>query len=223
MEFKDYADRELLVLAVADRIASDLRQHLDHNERAAIALAGGTTPGPIFDDLCAVDLDWDRVNVMATDERWVPTDHDRSNAKLIRERLLVEMASKAKFEPFYRESLEPEAAAKAVSVVVDATCPLAVVLLGMGEDMHTASLFPGTDGLQDALSADAPALVVQRPQSQPEPRISLSAQLLNGAINKHLVIFGESKRIAFERALGLSAAEAPIKAVLTEATVHWAP
>lgn len=223
MEFKEYADRELLVLAVADRIAGDLRQHLDHNDQAAIALAGGTTPGPIFDDLCAVDLDWDRVNVMASDERWVPTDHERSNAKLIRERLLVEKAAKANFLPFYREGLEPEAAAAVVSAEVDPTCPLAVALLGMGEDMHTASLFPGTAGLLDALSADAPALVVLRPDSQPEVRMSLSAQVLNGAINKHLVIFGEGKRAALDRALGLPPEEAPIQAVLSEASVHWAP
>ena len=223
MEFKEYADRELLVLAVADRIASDLRQHLDHNDQAAIALAGGTTPGPIFDDLCAVDLAWDRVNVMASDERWVPTDHERSNAKLIRERLLVEHAAKAEFLPFFREGLTPEAAAEKVSAEVDATGPLAVALLGMGEDMHTASLFPGTAGLEAALSADAPALVVLRPDSQPEVRMSLSAQVLNGAINKHLVIFGEGKRAALDRAVSLPPEEAPINAVLSEATVHWAP
>ena len=223
MEFKEYADRELLVLAVADRIASDLRTHLDHNEKAAIALAGGTTPGPIFDDLCAVDLDWDRVNVMASDERWVPTDHARSNAKLIGERLLVEKAEKANFLPFYREGLTAEAAAAQVAAEVDATCPLAVALLGMGEDMHTASLFPGTEGLIGALSADAPALAVLRPDSQPEVRMSLTSRVLNGAINKHLVIFGEGKRAALDRARSLPPEEAPIHAVLSEATVHWAP
>lgn len=223
MELKEYADRELLVLAVADRIASDLKQHLDHNDSAAIALAGGTTPGPIFDDLCAVEMDWDRVRIMASDERWVPQDHDRSNAKLIRARLMVEQASRATFLPFYQDGQTPEEAAADLSERVDAEGPLAVALLGMGEDMHTASLFPGTDGVLEALASDAPALAVLRPDSQPEVRMSLTARVLNGAIKKHLVIFGEGKRAALERALTLPYEQAPIHAVLSEATVHWAP
>lgn len=223
MNFNEYADREMLVLAVADRIASDLKSHLLHNETASIALAGGTTPGPIFDDLCAVDLDWGNITVMASDERWVPTDHERSNAKLISERLLVNKASAAQFLPFYREGLSPEDAAAEVGKTIHAHRPLTVVLLGMGEDMHTASLFPGSPELSGALAGNAPELAVMRPDSQPEVRISLTAPVLNGAMAKHLVIFGASKREALERAQTLPPDEAPINAVLQEAEVHWAP
>jgi 6-phosphogluconolactonase len=89
--------------------------------------------------------------------------------------------------------------------------------------MHTASLFPGVDGLEAALAPNAPILAVMRPDSQPEPRISLSARVLDAAISKHLVIYGDAKREALERAKSLPPEEAPIQAVLSEMTVHWAP
>lgn len=223
MNIKEYPDRDMLALAVADRLAGDLNNHLLHHDTAALAVAGGTTPGPIFDDLCAADLDWSRVTVMASDERWVPVDHERSNARLIRERLMVNRAEKAELLSYYQEGKTPEEAAAELSPKVGAHRPLAAVLLGMGEDMHTASLFPGAPGLEDALAADAPELVVVRPDSQPEVRFSLSAPVLNGALAKHLVIFGEAKRAALEVARTLPPEDAPIAAVLSECNVHWAP
>lgn len=223
MNFNTYADRELLIISVADAIAAALKARLRNNKQASIALAGGTTPGPIFDELCAVDMDWANICVMASDERWVPQDHERSNAKLIRERLLTQYAASADFLPFFREGHTPEAAAQALSAIVKPHAPLTVALLGMGEDMHTASLFPGTAGLNEALNDTAPDVMVLRPDSQPEVRLSLSAPILNGALSKHLVIFGEAKKEALERALTLTPQEAPISAVLHETHVHWAP
>ncbi len=223
MNFNTYADREILTLAVANEIATTLKTQLQSQEQASIALAGGTTPGPIFDELCAVEMDWSSVSVMASDERWVPQGHERSNAKLIRERLLVQNAAAANFIPFFREGHTPETAAEELCSVVKPYRPLTVALLGMGEDMHTASLFPGTSGLAEALHDAAPEVMVLRPDSQPEVRMSLSAPVLNGALAKHLVIFGEAKKDALERALTLSPQEAPISAVLHETQVHWAP
>ncbi|WP_293574282.1 6-phosphogluconolactonase [Phaeobacter sp.] len=223
MNISEYADRDMLAIDVANQLAGDLKTHLLHHDRASFAVAGGTTPAPIFDDLCAADIEWDRVQVMATDERWVAPDHDRSNARMIRDRLLVERASAATFLPFYRAGQAPENALAELAAEVDADLPLSVVLLGMGDDMHTASLFPGVAGLDAALASDAPLLAVMRPDSQPEPRISLTARVLDAAIAKHLVIFGDRKREALERALTLPPEEAPIQAVLSEMTVHWAP
>ncbi|UWS77933.1 6-phosphogluconolactonase [Phaeobacter sp. G2] len=223
MNISEYPDRDMLAIDVANAIAGDLKMHLLHHDIAALAVAGGTSPAPIFDDLCAADLDWKRVNVMATDERWVALESDRSNARLIRERLLTDRASAAHFLPFHVPAREPEEVLAEVEAQIAPNLPLSVVLLGMGEDMHSASLFPGVEGLEQALAADAPILCVLRPDSQPEPRVSLSAPVLNGALSKHLVIYGEAKRRALEKALSLPPEQAPIQAVLTEMRVHWAP
>jgi 6-phosphogluconolactonase len=92
----------------------------------------------------------------------------------------------------------------------------------MGADMHTASLFPGADRLAEALSDQAPILMALRADAAGEPRITLTAPVLKGAMTTHILITGPEKRAALERAQGLTPAEAPVKAVLANATVHWA-
>jgi 6-phosphogluconolactonase len=223
MKFNEYPDQEMLAIEVAQRIAGDLETHLLHHDTASLAVAGGSTPAPIFDDLCAASIDWERVRVMATDERWVPSDSDRSNARMIRERLMTGPAAAARFLPFYVPDRAPEDVLAEVESLVSPELPISVALLGMGEDMHTASLFPGVKGLEAALADSAPTLAVMRPDSQPEGRISLTAPVLNGAMAKHLVIFGEAKRKALDRAISLPPEEAPVQAILSGTQVHWAP
>ena len=87
MKIVEYPDSEMMMIDLADTLASELKNALLVNDFASFAVPGGTTPGPIFDSLCAVDLDWARVHVMLTDERWVPETSDRSNTKLLRQRL----------------------------------------------------------------------------------------------------------------------------------------
>jgi len=223
MNFNEYADRDMLAIEVANEIAGDLETHLLHHDSASLAVAGGTTPAPIFDSLCAADLAWERVHVMATDERWVAAESERSNARLIRERLLTDRAASARFLPFHIPAREPEEVLAEVESQITTELPISVLLLGMGEDMHTASLFPGVEGLEQALASNAPVLSVLRPSSQPEARVSLSAPVLNGALAKHLVIYGQAKKEALDRALSLPPEQAPIQAVLTETKIHWAP
>lgn len=223
MNLIDYPDQDMMMLDLADQLASELVMTLEHEERAALAVPGGTTPGPIFDALCAADLDWARVDVMLTDERWVPENHPRSNTALLRERLLTSRAAKANLIPLYGATETPEDSLDALGGVVEEALPLSVLLLGMGEDMHTASLFPGADRLKDALSAHAPALLPMRAPGAAEPRITLTARVLNSAVNKHLVITGQKKRDALAAAMEADdAMEAPVKAVLNDITVHWA-
>lgn len=221
MKLVEYADREMLAIDLANELAGDLKNCLLVHPWASFVVPGGTTPGPIFDSLCAADLDWDRVHVMFSDERWVPEDHDRSNARLLKERLFVDRAAAAQFVPFHVPGETPETAAPALSVKLADEMPISLLLLGMGADMHTASLFPGADGLAQMLAADAP-LVVPVTVAGQEPRISFSGPALAGAMAKHLVIFGNDKRAALERARSLDALEAPIAAVLDGLTVHWA-
>ncbi|EBA07350.1 6-phosphogluconolactonase [Sagittula stellata E-37] len=221
-EFFEYPDREMLSIELAQRLAGDLRLALQHEDRAALVVPGGTSPGPIFDDLCAADLDWSRVDVLLGDERWVPEDSPRSNTALIKSRLLVDRAAKARFLPLYAPFDAPEDALEDLSAPIADVLPLAVVLLGMGTDMHTASMFPEADRLEEALKPDAPILMAMRAPGAPEPRITLSAHVLNGAMSKHVLIYGEEKRAVLESARGKPALEAPINAVLDEAKVHWA-
>ncbi|WP_424986538.1 6-phosphogluconolactonase [Microbulbifer sp. S227A] len=222
MNIVEYADRELAAIDLANTLAGDLESVLLTHDRASLAVPGGTTPGPIFDALCAADLDWSRVHVFATDERWVPLDDPRSNAGLIASRLLTGRAAAATMLPFYAPAPEPDEVLPDIAAGLEPELPISVLLLGMGQDMHTASLFPGVDGLQAALADDAPILSILRPDTVPETRVSLSAHVLNGAMSKHLVVFGADKRAALEKAQGLAPEQAPIRAVLDEMTIHWA-
>ncbi|WP_417741162.1 6-phosphogluconolactonase [Salipiger sp.] len=221
-EFKEYPDREMLAMDLANQIAGELRAALSHQDRAALAVPGGTSPGPVFDTLCAADLDWARVDVMLTDERWVPESSERSNTRLLRERLLTDRASAARLLPLYADAETPEERLAELADGIAPALPLAVVLLGMGADMHTASIFPEADKLEEALAGNAPILLPMRAPGAPEPRITLSAQVLDGALKKHVVIYGTEKREVLQNARGRAPIDAPINAVLDEAVVHWA-
>lgn len=222
MNFVEYPDFDMLCIDLANKLAGELSTALQHEERIAFGVPGGTTPGPVFDDLCAADLDWSRVDVVLTDERWVPADHPRSNTRLIRERLLVNRAADARMLPMYAPAHTPDEVLAEIESMIAPELPLAVLLMGMGADMHVASLFPGMPGLGAALDPHAPILVPARAPDSDEARLSLSARVLDGALSKHLVIKGAEKRAALETAMHATPDEAPVRAVLTGTTVHWA-
>ena len=222
MKFVAYPDRELLMLGLADAIASALAETLNGQGRASLSVPGGTTPGPVFDILSGVGLDWANVAVFLNDERWVGEDSPRSNTRLLRQRLLVDKAAAATLVPLYAEAAEPEAVLGTLAAGIEPHLPISVLLLGMGTDMHTASLFPGADRLADALAANAPVLLPMRAEAAGEPRITLTAPVLAGAMHIHILITGAEKRAAIEKAAGLPALEAPVRVVLDNATVHWA-
>lgn len=222
MTLIEYADSEMMAIDVANVLAGELGEALRHRDRATLIVPGGSTPGPIFDDLCAADLDWSRVDVMLSDERWVPEDHPHSNARMLRERLLVDRAAAATFLPLYAHGDDPEAVLADVEAMLEPHLPATVALLGMGADGHVASLFPRGDNLRLGLHAEAPILVSMRAEGLEETRVSLSARVLREALSLHLVVMGDDKRAALERARDLPPEEAPVAAVLEEAVVHWA-
>ncbi|KAA9008940.1 6-phosphogluconolactonase [Histidinibacterium aquaticum] len=221
MELKEYPDAEMMMMDIADMLASELRAALAGHDHASLAVPGGSTPGPIFDSLCATHLDWSRVHVMLTDERWVPEDHERSNTRLVRQRLLTDRAAEAKYIPLYLPADQPEDRLAEIEESLKPELPLSVLVLGMGSDMHTASIFPGADRLEDALTGDD-LVVPMRAPGAPEPRVTLSAKVLRDAMSTHIVITGSEKREALERARTLKPQEAPVAAVLRDAVVHWA-
>lgn len=222
MKLQTYPDREFLMLGLANVIAGQLADFLRREGRASLSVPGGTTPGPIFDTLSGVDLDWAKVAVILNDERWVPEDSPRSNTRLLRERLLKGKAAAAHLVPLYAKAATPEEKLSELAEGIAPHLPLSVLLLGMGADMHTASLFPGADRLAEGLAGDAPVLLPMRAEAAGEPRITLTAPVLKGAMNIHILITGAEKRAALDRALTLPPSEAPVRAVLDNATVHWA-
>lgn len=222
MKLVEYPDREALFLGLASRLAADLAEAVQMNGHASFSVPGGTTPGPVFDTLSGADLAWDRIAVFLNDERWVAEDSPRSNTRLIRERLLRGPAHRARLVPLYAPAETPEAMLPALSDGIAPHLPISVLLLGMGADMHTASLFPGADHLAQALAPDAPILMALRADAAGEPRITLTARVLRDALRTHILITGQDKREALIRAQTLPVELAPVRAVLPHATVHWA-
>lgn len=215
MKFFEYADRDMMMIDLANQLVGELNECLMVHEHASFAVPGGSTPGGVFDVLCGADIDWARVHVMLNDERRVAPDHERSNERLLRERLLIDRAQNATYV-----SIRPDGD---TLPDISAELPLSVLLLGMGSDMHTASLFPGAGDLHAALASNAPDLMFVDAPDGLEPRITMSGRVLTGAMSTHILIAGQEKREALERAVGKNPEVAPIAAVLGNAKVHWAP
>lgn len=223
MEFVTYQSASELARLLADQITRELVQFIDENERASLCLPGGSTPGPVFDLLAQADIAWEKVAVFLNDERWVDKSSPRSNSRLLDERFFVHKASKARRVALYAPALKPEERLDELCANLRPYLPISVLLLGMGEDMHTASLFPEADCLTQALAPDAPILMAMRAKAAQEPRITITAPFLKAAKNIHLMIIGEKKRMALENALTLCDELAPVRVVLDRAIVHWAP
>lgn len=212
---QDYPDRDTLMRSLAELVADQLRAAHATKQRASLAVPGGTTPGPFLTALSEADLVWSEIDVIPTDERQVNELSHRSNARLIRETLLRNAAESAHFIPLQDGRHR-----------VERILPLDVLVLGMGADMHTASLFPGAPQLGAALAEGAPALMEIAPPSQPEKRITLTGPVIAGASVIHVLITGADKIAALETALQDGpVAAAPIRVALTApcpVTVHYA-
>jgi 6-phosphogluconolactonase len=222
MKLIPYPDRDLLMIDLADKLASELGDFTRREGRASFCVPGGSTPGPVFDYLSAADLDWADITVFLNDERWVPEDSSRSNTTQLKARLMQNHAAAAQFVPFYTGDTTPQQGAAKVTQALAPHLPISVLLLGMGADMHTASLFPGAAELAAGLSAHAPNALAVTPPGALEPRLTLSGPVLQAALNIHILIVGNDKKAALERAQELPSEQAPIAAVLENATVHWA-
>lgn len=221
MDLIEYPDREMMYMSLANRIAGQLSQHLRVQDRASLCVPGGSTPAPVFDMLSGSELDWPRVAVFLNDERWVDGEHRRSNSRLLHRHLLQGKAQAARYIDLYTGDAEPDQAVPGLAEMIAAQLPITVLVLGMGTDMHTASLFPSASETVLALAPDAPPVMAIH-SVKDEPRITLTAPALHNALNTHLLITGADKREALERAQKLDPTEAPIREFLGDITVHWA-
>ncbi|MGP1665226.1 MAG: 6-phosphogluconolactonase [Rhodanobacter sp.] len=226
-----FTERRAQSTALATRIADRLRRALDQRGSASLAVSGGSTPKDFFGRLSVEAMDWSRVHITLVDERWVPDTDERSNARLVQSVLLQNAAAAAQFVPLYTGAATPEAGLADVSARVAALPrPCDAVVLGMGEDGHTASFFPQGDHLAEALDLDATALVwPMRAQAAGEPRITLSLSALLNTHALYVLVTGARKRDMLANArLGLGEArDYPITAVLTQprvpVAVYWSP
>ena len=217
--------RQRLAAQLAEAVAEALRADLATQERALLVVSGGSTPVPFFEALAACDLPWARIDVTLADERWVPESAPDSNARLVREHLLQGPAAVATFVPLTTGHQTPEQGAEEVAERVNGLAwPASMVILGMDGDGHTASLFPDSQELALALATEASVVAVRTP-SQPQPRITLSADRLHQARRHVLHITGGDKRAVLAQAFaGDDTRELPIRAFLAcPLAVYWAP
>jgi len=217
---RDFADGEVLAPELAEWTAERLRAGIAARGAALLVVSGGMTPARFFDALSTIPLDWTRVAITLADERRVADNSPRSNARLVREALLRNHAAVASFTPLADSRLTEDQELVAASArLARLPLPADVVLLGMGEDGHTASWFPGAEGVSEAMDIGARQLVATiETLSAGEPRLTLTGRVILRARAIALQIEGEGKLRAFADALEPGPEEAmPIRAVLRRA------
>lgn len=227
--FHAHPDEDAWTAGATLAIAYALGETLRERERARLLLSGGGTPAPVYRELAETDLDWPRIDVGLVDERWVQPDDPDSNARLIRETLLRRRAAAAPFHGLTRAGQGIDESVRAANVHAHRAAD--VVVLGMGEDGHTASLFPRMRGFDEAIASPSAYVAVDAGgcpgAGRLARRISLTPAGLAPSHARFLLIRGASKRALFERAAdGDDVQELPVRlAFLTPGAplqVHWA-
>lgn len=199
-KLNEFDSREKLVDALAQRVASDLKEAIELKGFATLVVSGGSTPVNFFNKLSQSKIAWEKVRVTLVDERWVETTSDKSNEKLVRDNLLKNYAKTARFIPLKNDALKAKDGVVSLEVMLKGlSVELDVVVLGMGLDAHTASFFPNSNGLKFALSTNdlccATTAVLE-----PKERMTLTRSFLLGAKDLILHIEGKDKKEVFDKA-----------------------
>jgi 6-phosphogluconolactonase len=229
-EWWDYENVEEMADAVAGDIGFIIESALDARAASLIAVPGGKTPLPVYKTLSARPLDWKKVTIIPTDDRLVPVDSDLSNVRAIAQDFLP---TGARVIPIATTLDDYRQAGNAADArLQDLPWPPDLAWLGMGDDGHTASIFPGPD-LQDALEAPKARRAVgvmpePMPDNAPVPRVTLTRAAILSARTLLITITGDKKRELLEQAIGDGhSSKLPIGRVLAEAEqpidIHWCP
>ncbi|MFB2549484.1 6-phosphogluconolactonase [Ensifer soli] len=221
---------EALAEGLAGTVAAALEAAIAARGAATLAVSGGSTPKAFFRALSSKALDWSKVTVTLVDERFVGPQSERSNHRLVAENLIANAAAHAAFVPLFHDvATAQDAAAIATRETANLCSPFDVAILGMGNDGHTASFFPGGSRLAEALDLETPrGVITMEAEGAGEPRLTFTFSALHDARLLVLHIEGEGKKAVLSKAQkGSEEAEMPIRAVLNRAAtplaVYWAP
>lgn len=222
----DFDTAQQLADALAQTVAERLKQAISENGLAMLVVSGGRSPVAFFQRLAAQPLEWSKVVISLADERFVPTEHADSNAGLLHRHLLQGPVAKAKFLGLYSVASSVEEAAQAADQALAELPPIDVLILGMGDDGHTASLFPNSPNLSEALDlqGERRCLPMLAP-SVPHQRLTLTRRLLASARSPILSVSGQAKLDTLRTALaGDDLAEMPVRAFLNPSLeIYWCP
>ncbi len=203
---REFPDQQSLAQQLADDVALWLAEGINRRGKASLVVSGGSTPKPFFEVLRKKDLPWEKVYVTLADERWVPAGSPDSTEKLVREHLLND---RMQFVPLYNGAASAREAEAAIEQRLAAMPrPFDAVILGMGEDGHTASLFPGHPALEEGLTTKKLCLAVEDSPKPPPERMTLSAHALESGKRVVIHITGEEKRGLLSRIIESQAASA---------------
>jgi len=212
--FHIYDSLPTLHKMLAYKVARDLEAAIAAKGSASLMLSGGNTPRPFLVQLAAENIDWSRVTVGLVDERWVDPESGASNENLVRSELLANGAGAATFVGMYHSGETTAEAVAEVEADYKSLFPFDVVVLGMGGDGHTASLFPGRPELQTLLNDTVLCGAAEAPVD-PKERMSLSLYAIASAAHCYLHIEGGAKLAVYEAALdGDEVDTMPVRAIL---------
>ena len=228
-QVNDFASRTQLDSALAEKVSSILQSAIASKGKASIAVSGGSTPKGFFKALSEKNLDWNKVTITLADERWVNITSADSNTRLVHENLLQNKASAAKFFHLKQgENLCDETLVDLNLAANNALLPLDILILGMGEDGHTASLFPCSQQIEQGLDTNnTDVLMKVEPTTAPYQRITFSFASLSQSKNTFLHICGDNKKQVLDKALSANDIfEMPVRAFLhsdgIDTQVYWA-
>ncbi len=227
LEIRKSSPTELVASLLAE-ISTSLIAAVQRRGFASLVVSGGNTPRPLFEALSQLDLPWPQITITLADERWVETNSKDSNEAMIRQTLLHGPAAKARFIPLKNSADTASGGVPSCQAALgDIALPFDLVILGMGDDGHTASLFPGVSG--SALDTEGAALCVSiTPAAAPHERISLTAAALLNSQKIILHIVGENKWQVYQQAKSTGAVDdMPVRVVLHQdkvpVQVFWSP
>ena len=225
-QINSFAERSILEQQFVQQVTDILTDAIALRGKATLAVSGGSTPLKFFQLLSKADIAWQHVTISLADERWVDVHDDASNTRLVQQNLCQNNAKQAQFfELKIADQLTGDVLEQLNQAAVQQLLPFDVLILGMGEDGHTASLFPCSEQLEQGLTTTDALLKVQ-PTTAPHQRISFSLSALLHSKHIFLHVYGQSKKQVLEQAIaGTDATAMPIRAFLhdqqTTVTVLW--
>ncbi|MCX5869247.1 MAG: 6-phosphogluconolactonase [Deltaproteobacteria bacterium] len=229
-DFFEFPSSGMLVAALATRISDLLRDGIHRRGRASLAVSGGSTPIPLFARLAEMDLQWNKVTVSLVDERWVEPEARDSNENLVRTWLLRYKAAAARFIPMKTRDATVVQGEEACAILQrEIPLPYDCLILGMGNDGHTASLFPGAKNLEAAVDLHSGKICMAiQPPAAPYERMTLTLPAILNSRQLFLHLQGEEKKKVLARAREEGdAREMPVRFILRQETtplaVYWSP